>query len=287
VLDPDGKPVARAQVLAAGPATSEALRQRLYWTSDENPPLAPALTDASGRFRVERAPDGAAVLLVRHPLYQLAEVPVPAGQAAASVSLQGGGSVVGKVLDAGGDPVRGVVTLVPVDTRALVLSGTVSDAGRFGFGGLPAGSYTVAVSALPSADGSSMVFDPRTVEVRGREMAPVELRARETGARVTVELRLPEAVGALSARLLPADALDAPAQSLYRRLFLAMPAEGTLARTPTFRHAPEGPQTLVLMRELGRGRIGLDRRRIDVPASGAATVVVGAVQLETVLREEE
>ncbi|HVE82875.1 MAG TPA: carboxypeptidase regulatory-like domain-containing protein, partial [Myxococcales bacterium] len=286
VLDPDGKPLAKASVLAVDPRGRDALRDRLYGAPEERPPLAPALTDAAGRFRAEHAPAGAAVLLVRHPLYQPAEAPLAANPAGVTVTLQAGGAVVGQALDEAGDPVRGEVTLVGAGERGLVLAGAVSDAGRFGFGGLPPGTYAVAVSSLPNGDGSRLVFDPQTVEVRGRETASLELRARSTGATVTVQLRTPRALGALSARLLPADALDAPAQSLYRRLFLAMPPEEGLMHDPVFRHAPAGPHTLVLMRELGRGQLGVDRRRVEVPATGELPVAVDQVKLETVLRDE-
>src|SRR5207253_288704 len=103
-----------------------------------------------------------ATVLIRHPLYLLDEQPRTASAGPATATLRPGGAVVGKVMDADGDPVRGVVTLVPESPRGMVLSGNVAESGKFGFGGLPAGKYTVAVAALPNADGSFLVFDPRT-----------------------------------------------------------------------------------------------------------------------------
>ncbi|HEY8211243.1 MAG TPA: carboxypeptidase-like regulatory domain-containing protein [Myxococcaceae bacterium] len=286
VFDPDGKPLARAAVLAVDPTARDALRDRLYGAPDDLPPLAATLTGADGAYRVDHAPLGPAAVLIRYPLYLPMENLVQPNVPGLFATLQAGGTVVGKVVDEGGDPVRGTVTLVPAAAGGMVLAGTVGEAGRFGFGGLAPGPYTLAVSALPGADGSLMVFDPQPVEVKARETSQLELRPRAAGARVTVNLQLPEALGAISARLLPPDAMEAPAQSLYRRLFLAMPAEPSLARAPAFGHAPPGPQTLVLMRELGSDQIGLDRRRIDVPASGELAVTVDQLTLETVLRDE-
>lgn len=288
VLDPEGKPVPRASVLVVDPAAKDALRERLAFEPEGHPPVKAALTDEAGAFRVEHAPAGAAVLLAAGGELLPAEVPVPPKATSVTATEGASGLVLVKVLDEGGGPVRGSVVLLPADPRAEVTGSALPEGANstLGFKGLPPGQWTAAVNALPNADGSLMVFDPAEVSAENGKTTRVELRARATGATVTVRLQLPGTLGTLAAKLLPADALEAPAPSLYRRLFLAMPSEPSLAEARVFRHAPPGPQTLVLLRDLGAGQLGLDRRRIDVPASGELAVTVDQVKLETVLREE-
>jgi hypothetical protein len=285
VLDADGKPVGRASVLVVDPAAKDALRPRLSGAPEERPPVKAALTDPSGAFRVEHAPTGAAVLLAHDGRELLDEVPVTGSPITVTAAPRPRGTVGGKVLDAAGDPVRASVTLVPAGERAPLIGFEAPDVEPWVVEVDP-GRWTATASALPNADGSLMVFDPVALDVRAGERSRLELRARTGGAKVTVQLQLPEALGTISAKLLPADALEAPVQSLYRRLFLAMPSEPSLASAPVFRHAPSGPQTLVLLRELGSGQLGVDRRRVDVPASGELAVTVDQLALETVLRED-
>src|SRR6185369_9282112 len=114
-----------------------------------------------------------------------------------TVKQAASGLVLVKALDAAGSPVRGSAVLVPADGREEVTGSQLPDVtpASLGFKGLAPGQWTVAVNALPNADGSLMVFDPAPVTVEAGKTARVELRARATGATVTVQLQLPEALG--------------------------------------------------------------------------------------------
>jgi len=288
VLDPEAKPSANAAVLVVDPAAKGAFRERLSGGPEGRSPMKVAITDGAGAFRFEHAPAGAAVLLSTSAEGRWAEAPVPAGAAGVTATEGASGMVLLKALDAGGSQVRGSAVLVPADPRLQVTGSALPDVtpSTLAFKGLQPGQWTATAIAVPNADGSLMGFDPVPVTVETGKTARVELRARDTGAKVTVQLRLPEALGPIAAKLLPADAMEAPAQSLYRRLFLAIPSEPSLAHAPVFRHAPPGPQTLVLLRDLGNEQIGVDRRRIDVPASGELAVTVDQLRQETLFREE-
>jgi len=288
VLDPDGKPSANAAVLVVDPAAKDAFRERLSNGPEGRSPMKVAIADQAGAFRFEHAPAGAAVLLSAGAEGRWAEAPVPAGAASVTATEGASGLVLLKALDAGGGQVRGSAVLVPSDPRLQVTGSALPDVtpSTLAFKGLQPGQWTATAVAVPNADGSLTVFDPQPVNVETGKTTRVELHARAGGATVTVQLQLPESLGPVSVKLLPAAALEAPAQSLYRRLYLATPSESSLARAAVFRHAPPGPQTLVVLRDLGSGQIGVDRRRIDVPASGGLAVTVDQLRQEAFLREE-
>lgn len=138
-----GMPVTGARATLADPAKLE----RLKLVRPERVAEVGA-TGGGGWFELRRAPRGLLVLVVSHPDYLPAFVPVNTRDPLPAVQLHRGGTVAGVVRDAQGAPLPGV--------RVVALSGDAGDAsevhadaqGRFEMARLRPGRYRVVAQAF-------------------------------------------------------------------------------------------------------------------------------------------
>jgi uncharacterized protein YfaS (alpha-2-macroglobulin family) len=154
-------------------------------------------TGADGSYQVRVARRGIYTLVAMAAGHQpqAAVVHAGAGPVEHDVLLAGAAQLAGTVRAAGrGSPIPGA-TVALADSRGEVLTAcNTDDAGRYLFGELPAGSYTIAVSApsyQPSAlpvtilDGTQVTVD---AELHGG--ARVEGTARSTGGTAVPDARV-------------------------------------------------------------------------------------------------
>lgn len=185
VVDEGGAPVAGARATLVDPARLE----RLRFIRPEQV-AGVGVTGAGGWFELRRAPRGRLVLVVRHPGFLTAFVPVNTREPLPTVVLQRGGAVAGTVRDAAGAAVPGA--------RVVVLSEEASDGaevhadvrGRFALPGLRPGRYRVAaftfgaaaeVSGVEVADGGVAAVAIPVGRRRPIQLRPIEI-GRSVGA---------------------------------------------------------------------------------------------------------
>jgi RNA polymerase sigma factor (sigma-70 family) len=149
VLNPDGKPAAKAEVLIATPS------EQVQMTDDENHRV---FTDAAGRFAFPDQGEPWAVIARSDAGIAFAEGPADRYEAG-TLTLQQWGSVRGRFMD-GGKPVAGATVFVsPVRINELGRPRVYFDLqietdkdGRFAFPKVPPGPVTVGVHLGPWSD---------------------------------------------------------------------------------------------------------------------------------------
>jgi beta-lactamase regulating signal transducer with metallopeptidase domain/thiol-disulfide isomerase/thioredoxin/protocatechuate 3,4-dioxygenase beta subunit len=141
VQDEAGQPIAGARVDVFGPPTECESAHRVFT-------IGTSETDARGRWRLDIAPKDLSNVFVRpqHPRY------MPTGASAAPnldgvIVLTRGSTVTGRVVDAGGRPVKGARAQLGGTFEAFVPVGTTDDRGTFTLDNCQAGSTTLTVQA--------------------------------------------------------------------------------------------------------------------------------------------
>jgi hypothetical protein len=165
VVDDRGAPVAAARATLADPAQLERLR---FIRPEQVAGLG--VTGRGGWFELRGVPRGRLVLVVEHPEYLPAFLPVNTRERLPTVVLRRGGAIAGTVRDVAGAPVPGA--------RVVALSGEALDAaevhadirGRFQTSRLRPGRYEVAAFVFGAA------AEVRGVEVADGEVADVAVR---------------------------------------------------------------------------------------------------------------
>jgi hypothetical protein len=143
-----GMPVASARVGLADPYKVERLR---FVRPERLGDLA--VTGEGGWFKLSKAPRGLLMLVVSHPDYLTAFVPVNTRGVVPTINLQRAGRIAGLVRDARGHPAPGV-KIVAVSEGAIDGAETVADPrGAFEIRSLRPGAYTIA--ALPGGKGAA------------------------------------------------------------------------------------------------------------------------------------
>ena len=148
------------------------------------PPLAPVdepwVTRSDGTYRAYPASPGRVRVLVHHPQYIDAVSDTvslaPGGTVKLDVVMRAGGTLEGRVLDAGGKPVEGSRVVLAAARGGLERVARTASDGTFGFAAVPA---DVVLLVSPDDDGS-----------------PVEMRAQVSvpeGGKRSVTLQLPVA----------------------------------------------------------------------------------------------
>lgn len=178
-----GAPVAEARATLADPAKLERLR---FIRPERVASLG--VTGGGGWFELKKAPRGLLVLVVQHPDYLPAFVPVNTREPLAPVRLHRGGGLAGTVRDASGAPVPGV-RVIAVSEEANDGAETNADVrGRFSMERLRPGRYRVV--ALPSGEaveaGEVRLADGEVAEVAvavNRKVRQLDLPAFELGLR--------------------------------------------------------------------------------------------------------
>lgn len=175
-----GRPVQSARVGLADPSKIE----RLRFVRPEALTHVTA-TGTGGAFLIPRAPRGLLMLVIEHPDYLPAFVPVNTRQRIPSIHMQKAGRVTGVVRDARGAPAAGV-RVVALSEAALDGGEDVADArGAFEIRGLRPGPYTVAATPSPA----KAFLAPAPIAVPDGGAASVSLQVRAAPAK---RMELPE-----------------------------------------------------------------------------------------------
>ncbi|MCC6646442.1 MAG: carboxypeptidase regulatory-like domain-containing protein [Polyangiaceae bacterium] len=156
VLDPDDKPVRRAEIVACD-GKEDGARTR---------------TDKEGKFQLARR-FSACSLVASHDEYAPSD-PVAASAPSVVLHLKAGGGISGTVVDDKGRPVVegyvGVESFTPSGAGASVRSGSIKSykdpAGAFALDRLAPGSYVLSYGAVGHAAQRSTPIDVRAGEVR-------------------------------------------------------------------------------------------------------------------------
>jgi hypothetical protein len=143
-----GMPVPNARVGLADPSKVDRLR---FVRPERVGDLT--TTGEGGWFKIGRAPRGLLMLVVSHPDYLSAFVPVNTRGVIPTIALQRAGRIAGLVRDARGRPAPGV-RIVALSEGAIDGAETVADPrGAFELRALRPGTYTIA--ALPGGAGAT------------------------------------------------------------------------------------------------------------------------------------
>jgi hypothetical protein len=217
---------------------------------------------------VERVPRGEWLVLVHHPDYRLELAEFHPQDQATRVALHRGGSVSGRVVGAGGQPLAGTRVLAVSRSALDATEGQTDAEGRFRFGPLHPGRYAVLAA---SPDGRTQPLGSISVEVRDGEVAAADFTARSGGARVQV--RVLDAGGqaaAMSVLLAPGE-VARPAN--LSRLLESTPVYPASVRgsLQVFDSVPAGRHTLLVLRGSGETAWA---EAVEVPASGEVTLEV-------------
>jgi hypothetical protein len=174
-----GEPVPLARASLADPAKVERLR---FVRPERVAGLG--VTGGGGFFELRHAPRGLLVLVVQHPDYLPAFVPVNTREPLPRVVLQRGGGVAGTVRDGAGLPVPGVRVVALSEDANDGAEATADVLGRFEMHRLRPGRYRIV--ALPSGE----TVEVTQVAVADGQVAvvPVELRSRRSIELPTIEL---------------------------------------------------------------------------------------------------
>jgi protocatechuate 3,4-dioxygenase beta subunit len=196
------------------------------------PPLDPVeepwVTRADGTYRASPASPGRVRVLVHHPQYVDAVSDAvslaPGGTATLDVVMRAGGTLEGRVLDAGGKPVDGARIVLAATRGGLERVARTASDGSFGFAAVPS---DVVLLVSPDDEGS-----------------PVEMRAQVSipeGGKRSLTLQLPAARDPLPVRVrddrgypvataqITATSLD-PASALRETVFSNAQGEAVLPR---------------------------------------------------------
>ena len=204
---PHGRSTLGASFGLPQPAASTSSGASPPATPDESS-MAPApwVSDRDGRFRATPVTPGRVRALVRHPAYveALSEAVTLAsgGEAHVKVVLRAGGTIEGRVVDAGGHPVAGARVEAAAAVGSTLRSVVSADDGTFTFVAVP-GEVSLAVSRPDRPD-----------EVALRKVVEVD-----EGAKREVELMLPQERDSIEVRVVddrgyPLDNVQVSALSL-------------------------------------------------------------------------
>ena len=126
------------------------------------------LSDREGRFSLP-APEGRHNIVATKTRFARGQVTTVAGAAPVEIRLRRGAAISGRIIDELGDPV--IATRVTVETTTGTSSGMTltDDRGEYRVGGLPAGTFRVAVMALgaPAFIAREAVRSGNGLSVRG------------------------------------------------------------------------------------------------------------------------
>ena len=170
VLDRDGRPVAGAKVAVRGLAAAG---------------TAGTETDAEGRFRIAPLLPGSYTVEIEGPSTRTRFVTVTPGKAT-RVDFAGSASLTGIVLDAGGNPMPGVIVRIsPLDDEGRPRGGRYAPNqvetgpdGRFSIPNAGEGPHRVEVQSLEKGNSFAVALDP--IRLTGQDQE-VTLQLEESG----------------------------------------------------------------------------------------------------------
>ncbi len=176
VLDPDGRPVSDAVLVALEGLTelSPAELDRV-----EMPGAPRARTDGEGRYAFTDLGRGEYVLRASHPKYLSTSrrIEVLAGSNLVDVVLEPGLRLAGRVVTETGEPLLGAFVLLRPARQGELRETTTGSEGNFEFAGLGAGSYLVTARKEGFAEGG-----PREVDLGDPPASVVEIRLGPGGS---------------------------------------------------------------------------------------------------------
>jgi len=168
VVDPRGAPIEGVQVTA-------------YRQQRGLHPSSQGSTDAEGRFEIHGLDRGAHMLQATHPAHPRANARAQTGSFDARITMTGGATLTGQVLDQSGEPVPAFTVIAQVARGALVRRRVASVSsydtdGRFELTGLSEGDLELVATSrgFPPSD-------PVPVSVSGGGSVPVTITLRQGG----------------------------------------------------------------------------------------------------------
>jgi hypothetical protein len=231
--------------------------------------VEPAATGTGGMFLLEHAPLGRHLLLVAHPKYRMELVEVDTGDQRADLTLKRGGTVSGKVLSSGGQPVAGARVVALSRSAMDAQEGKTDAGGQFQLGPLHPGRYMVLASSADAAQ----PLGSQVVVVAESKVAQADFRARAEGT--TVRVRIRDERGAPVA----AEAVLARGDVPLPRSFAGLAESAALlpaasdGDSQVILHVPPGAYTLFVLRE-GQPEPGFVREALEVKPGAEMNVEV-------------
>ncbi|MBI5528875.1 MAG: carboxypeptidase regulatory-like domain-containing protein [Deltaproteobacteria bacterium] len=236
-----------------------------------------AVSGKDGRFAIEKVESGPVEIEASHADFSPARVSVPAERDEVTVMLDPGATIGGRVSDAQGKPLKGMVGVSlgrPLDSRHA----QVAEDGTFEIRGLGPGKYTVRFHGSGDVhDRSNLGLAPKTVDVAAGAAVTVDFAESSGGSALVVNVKASdgEPAGRLMPMLLVPGEAAAPAKfDEYRKLMErgirgARGDEGE----QTFKGLAAGRYTLMTFAMQGQG-LGVYIEGIDVDGKTDRTVTI-------------
>jgi protocatechuate 3,4-dioxygenase beta subunit len=253
-----GAPVAGALVeVREAPPTSKG-RARAILVSERDA----TKSGRDGTFSLPNVEDGASLLLVVHPGFLPASIPLEPHQYEVAVALDPGAIVRGAVRGASEGP--WLVELRSPD--GSFNESTALRDGRYELKAVPPGTYVLRIQPDLPRD-NPPVFLPRYVEVPASGVVTVDAQAQDAGATVRLRLAVPPGEDII-AMLVPGQVpMPGSFEQLERSMGLHFRAQHAGDGVWTFQRVPAGPYTAFVFRLSPQG-VSTHREELAIPAEG-------------------
>ncbi|KFA90045.1 hypothetical protein Q664_31215 [Archangium violaceum Cb vi76] len=230
----------------------------------------PPQSDFDGTLVLENVESRPLLVLVSHPEYLKASVPLGAEAREVTVPLRAGAWVQGEIRAGGTLLDHGLVKLSTpqgeyADSASL-------DEGTYSLGPVKAGRYIAQVDSihLPGEE-PAPVFLPREVEVPASGTVTLDFEAQRTGTAVDVRIaeEAAEVILVTGAQPLPGSR-----EQIYQRFSFGHRTEPDREGHFRFRMLPAGHYTLFAVQDWHALEISLHREEVDVPARETMSLTV-------------
>jgi hypothetical protein len=219
-------------------------------------------TGDNGTLVLENVEARPLLLLVSHPEYLKAGVPLGAEAQEVTVTLRAGAWVQGEIRAGETRLARGLVKLsTPEGEHA---DSAIIDEGMYSLGPVKAGRYIAHVESFSSTpqEKSATVFLPRQVEVPASGTVTLDFEAQRSGT--SVEVLTSEEVAEII--LVPgAQPLPGPRGQLYKSFAFGHRTEADPDGRFRLQMLPSGHYTLFAMRDWDALELEVHREEVDVP----------------------
>jgi hypothetical protein len=254
-----GAPVAGALVEVREAPSSSKGRARPILVSERSA----TKSGTDGAFSLPNVDDSDSLLLVAHPGFLQARLPLEPHQYEVAVALDPGAIVRGTVRGASEGP--WLVELRSPD--GSFNESTALRDGRYELKAVPPGTYVLRIQPdLPREN--PPVFLPRYVEVPASGVVTVDAQAQEAGATVRLRLAVPPGEDIIALLVPGQEPLPGSFEQLERTMGLHFRAQHVRDGVWTFQRVPAGPYTAFVFRMSKQG-VSVHREELAIPAEGA------------------